>query len=74
MSDHRAAWIHRYSNYLLHARNVFDTLDADEAIAEARFDLKDALRLLEIADEAIDVSGVADINSFTYDERLFRQG
>lgn len=73
MSSYRAAWLHRYSNYLKRARNVFDTLDADEAIAEARFDLKDALRLLEIADEAIDVSGVTDINTFTYDERFFRK-
>lgn len=74
MSEHQAAWLHRYSNYLKRARNVFDTLDADEAIAMARFDLEDALQLLEIADDAVLVSGIEDINALTYDERLLRQG
>lgn len=68
MSQDRTAWLHRYSDYLKRARNVFDTLDADEAIAMARFDLKDALSLLEMADDAIGVAGIKDINALTYDE------
>jgi len=70
MSQDQSAWLHRYSNHLKRARNVFDTLDADEAIELARFDLKDALSLLEVADDAVGVSGIKDINSLTYDEGL----
>jgi hypothetical protein len=74
MSQTQVAWLHRYSNHLKRARNVFDTLDADEAIELARFDLKDALALLEEADDAIGISGVKDINALTYDKGLVGQG
>lgn len=53
MTEERRPWLQRYSNLLKRARNVFDTLDPDEAVAHARFELREALRLLEVADEGL---------------------